>query len=97
MDFVTVRSSNFGPRTPGAEPWWMWAMVALLFSPSKVPLTVNLVPVRVAVAEPVPAMVDFIAASRATGARRVLKVSGLCAKALIESERTSARMGFRMT
>ena len=72
-------------------------MVALLFKPSNVPLTVNLVPARVAVAAPVPAMVDFMAASRATGARRVLKVSGLCARAVIASDKSSARIGFRMT
>ena len=72
-------------------------MVALLFRPSKVPLTLNLVPVSVAAAVPVPAMVAFIAASRATGARRVLKVSGLCARALIDSDNSSARVRFRMT
>jgi hypothetical protein len=38
---------------------------------------VNFDPASVAVAAPLPAIVDFIAASRATGASRVLKVSGL--------------------
>ena len=73
-------------------------MVALLFMSSKVPLTVNFDPAKVAVAEPVPAILPFIDASMATGARRVLNVSGLCAPALSANKLPMARanMDFRM-
>src|SRR6266481_4048274 len=57
----------------------MCALVAALFKPAKVPLTVSFDPASTAVAEPSPATVAFIAASIGTGASRVLNVSALCA------------------
>ena len=72
MALVIVRSANTGPRTPATMPFCSLAETALVFSPSKVPLTVSFVPERVAVTEPVPARSGRVFASAGSAESRVL-------------------------
>src|ERR1700693_4151857 len=74
----------------------MCAAVAGLFIPSKVPLTVSFEPASIAETEPDPVMLAFIAVSTATGASRVLNVSGLCAGAHSANQNPIARATQRL-
>ena len=69
---VTVSSNTTGPRTPRVGLLCTCAMVAGPRSPSNVPVTASLVPVRSAEAEPDPATVACIAMSMGTGDNRAL-------------------------